>query len=138
MPEIVGFGQAGGAVLAAGLKFLAVLNSSELRDLLHKGGVVSVACEVAAAVYSHPSAFRDRGQKLFHHALMHQEVFKQKPAELMGEFKGSDESQLLELAQRVSESAHLRAAKARSKFFRPYIQLTSVHNVEESATKSHC
>ena len=91
-------------LLLQALKFFAVLISNELRDLFCKGWVVGVACEVAAADHRHPGVFCTGGQKLSHHGLSHsissatkatdalidQKVLEQKPAELVGEFKGLD------------------------------------------------
>jgi hypothetical protein len=87
--------------LLQAFQFLAVLIGNELRNLSRKGWIVGMACEVAAADHRHPGAFRAGGQKLSHHGLSHcipgttdatdalidQKVFKQKPAELMGELK---------------------------------------------------
>ena len=77
-----------------------------------------MTCEIAAADHCHPGAFRARSQKLSchglthcipgatdaAHTLIHQEVFEQKPAELVGEFKGLDETLLLKLTERAAGS----------------------------------
>ena len=87
------------------LQFLAVLRGNRLWDLFCKGGVVAVACEIAAADHYYPHTPRACGQKLSHNdlprsisgdtdaadALIQQEVFQQKRAEFVSEFKCLDQ-----------------------------------------------
>ncbi len=72
-------------------------------------GVVGTAGEIAAADHRHPGGFRPRWQQLANHRipgaadaahpLIHEEVFEQQPAELVGEFKRLNQSLFFQFTQ---------------------------------------